>query len=469
MDETITDLSSLASLFHEGAPHMSNVLRTTIGALVASGALLIAAESNAASYLIVANGSLPTNLSDQVRKAGGKLEKSFPFGVAVASSDNPGFAKSISGVRVVLEDVGFTVERPSMEVAGPDLTAEFGDPPNSGNDDIRFDLQWGHNYVRAQHAWAAGVTGQGVRVAVLDGGFDLDHPDLAPNINLALSKDMTGEGLQYALPDTFSHGTHVAGTIAAADNGFGVIGVAPNAELVLVKVLGDSGSGSFEDVIAGIYHAASADADVINMSLGALIPRWGDAPGDARFVSELANAVGKAITYATQQGTTVIVSAGNAGADLDGDGGNVRFNTGMPNAIGISALAPYNWAGDVAGRDKLYPASYTNYGTSMVEFSAPGGESWYAGNEVCTVGGLTRPCWLFDLVFSTGNNGWYWSAGTSMAAPHAAGVAALIISANGGKMSPAQVVSAMRKVGLDLGKPGGDDFFGRGGLARSGY
>lgn len=326
----------------------------------------------------------------------------------------------------------------------------------------------------AQQAWAAGVTGHGVRVAVLDGGFDLDHPDLAPNINMALSKDMTGEGLEYTLSDTFSHGSHVAGTIAAADNGFGTIGIAPSAELILVKVLGDEGSGSFGDVIAGIYHAASVDADVINMSLGAMIPRQGgnypsEYPGDARYVSQLANAVGKAITYATQQGTTVIVSAGNDGLDLNGDGGMVRFNTGMPNAIGISAAAPMNWAGDVDGRDTLYPASYTNYGTSMVEFAAPGGDWVYPGEESCTVAGLQRPCWVFDLVFSTGNNGWYWSAGTSMAAPHAAGIAALIISKNGGKMSPTQVVAAMRKVGLDLGKPGADDFFGRGGLVRSGY
>jgi subtilisin family serine protease len=211
------------------------------------------------------------------------------------------------------------------------------------------------------------------------------------------------------------------------------------------------------------------DADVMNMSLGTLIPRKGDVPGDARFISELANAVGKAVTYATQQGTTVIVSAGNEAHDLDGDGGLVRFMTGMPNVIGISAVAPFNWAGDPAGRDTLYPASYTNYGTSMVEFAAPGGDFLVPGEDPCTVAGQTVPCWVFDLVFSTGNGGWYWSAGTSMAAPHAAGIAALIISANGGPMSPAKLVSAMRKRGLDLGKPGADDFFGRGGLVQSGY
>jgi len=445
---------------------MSNLfLRGAVGAVLIASAMAVGAEAQAARYLIVGNGAMPGNLAKQVKQAGGKLEQAYPFGVAVASSDNPAFAGSISGVGYVVEDVGFDVERPMMEVAG----VETGDPPASGDDDFFFDLQWGHNYVRAQHAWAAGVTGEGVRVAVLDGGFDLDHPDLAPNINLALSADMTGEGLQYGLPNTFSHGTHVAGTIAAADNGFGTIGVAPNAELVLVKVLSDAGSGSFADVIAGIYHAASVDADVINMSLGALIPRQGGAPGEAREISALANAVGHAITYATQQGTTVIVSAGNAAADLDGDGGLVRFNTGMPNAVGISALTTLNWAGDPAANETLVPASYTNYGTSMVDFSAPGGSVDYPGNEGCVVAGLARPCWVFDLVFSTGNGGWYWSAGTSMAAPHAAGVAALIISEHGGEMSPKHVVAEMRRRGLDLGKPGADDYYGRGGQAQSGY
>jgi subtilisin family serine protease len=86
----------------------------------------------------------------------------------------------------------------------------------------------------------------------------------------------------------------------------------------------------------------------------------------------------------------------------------------------------------------------------------------YPGNENCLIAGLVRPCWVFDLVFSTGNGGWYWSAGTSMAAPHASGVAALIIGANGGDMKPSQVEAALRSSADDLGKPGNDDFYGAG-------
>jgi lantibiotic leader peptide-processing serine protease len=111
---------------------------------------------------------------------------------------------------------------------------------------------------------------------VLDTGFDLTHPDLAPNINFALNQNfVAGEMLQYGLPNVFSHGSHTAGTIGAAENAFGTIGVAPDVELVLVKVLGDAGSGSFADVISGIVHAADVGADIINMSFGAYLPKRG--------------------------------------------------------------------------------------------------------------------------------------------------------------------------------------------------
>jgi len=431
------------------------IVKSSVAVVLATA---IAGPVFAADTYLLVHDKDQSSLVDAVAQAGGTLETSYPFGVSVAQSDDPDFASNFSDDIIAVLDYGF-----DAEITGLDVALEAGFPPNSGDDDFFFDLQWGHNYVGAQQAWAAGIRGQGVRVAVIDGGFDLDHPDLAPNLNLALSMDFTGEGLQYGLPDTFSHATHVSGTILAADNGFGVIGVAPEAELVALKALSDSGSGSFEDIIAAIYHAAEVRADVINMSLGTIIPRTADPAG----VSQLRNAVNRAVQYANQNWATVIVSAGNAATNLNGDRDNVRFMDAAEQTIPISALTTLNWASDPENAE-LVPASYTNYGTSGVDFSAPGGSVDYPGNEGCVVAGLARPCWVFDLIFSTGNGGWYWSAGTSMAAPHASGVAALIISANGGDMHPQKVRAAMRRSAEDAGSPGRDDFFGQG-IVNSGY
>ena len=419
------------------------------------------------SYLILGQGNkLPKNLTKSVANLNGSLIKTIPeIGIAIVQSDAPDFqanAAEIAGIQSVVPNLTTQWLDPNMRNVSID--ADFGNPPASGDDDFYFDLQWGHDAVDAPEAWELGYRGAGVRVGVLDTGFDLDHPDLAPNINFALSYDFTGEGLQYALPDPFSHGTHTAGTIAAADNGFGTIGVAPEAELVLIKVLGDAGSGSFGNIISGIIYAALADADVINMSIGATLEKSGNAEDGytARDVAELKNALGRAVTFAYQSGTTVITSAGNEATDYDHSADLIHLPSGVPHALSISATAPIGWVAVTPSPTLDFPASYSNYGQSAIDFAAPGGDYVYPGNESSTVAGITRPTYVFDFVFSTGNGSWYWSVGTSMASPHAAGVAALIIGKNGGSMPPAQVEAAMRSGADDLGKPGNDDYYGAG-------
>jgi len=340
----------------------------------------------------------------------------------------------------------------SIEWVDPGATFELdqeANPPSQGDDEGLFWMQWGHDAVNAPEAWNAGVRGQGARVAVLDTGFDLAHPDLVPNINYALSVDFTGEGLQYTLPDPFSHGTHTAGTIAAADNGFGTIGVAPDAELVLIKVLSDEGYGSFYDIMAGIIYAADVGSDVISMSLGGYVCK--SLPGGGKFLS----ALNRVVNYAGQQGSLVIASAGNDGYDLDHMQDCEHVPSDLSSVVSTSATAPEGWAYDM-NPDLDLPAHYTNYGQSEIAFAAPGGDYDFPYNY-----------WWYDMVLSTGNNSWYWSAGTSMATPHAAGIAALIIS-EGGNTSPAHVLSEMRKRADDLGKPGKDDYYGKGRVS-SGY
>lgn len=449
------------------------ILLTLFALFLFAGAPQVAAQSgDSQSYLIMARGnSLSGDLADQVADAGGELTRTIPqIGLAVATSGNPDFAAQLErarGIRSVVTNVSARWIDPGQQV----VPEQVDNPPDSGDDDPFFDLQWGHDAIDAPEAWNTGHFGAGARVAVLDTGFDTDHPDLAPNINLGLSMDFTGEGLEYTLPDVFSHGTHVAGTIAAADNGLGTIGVAPQAELVLVKVLGDEGTGTFADVISGIVHAADVDADVINMSLGATLIKSGDPdpedgdPYTAREANELKNAINRAVTYAYQSGTTVIASAGNDARDGDKDKNAIHVPSDASHAVSISATGPLGWALDPS-TDLDVPAFYTNYGRSVIDFAAPGGNvdpDLQAGGDLCIVGPALAPCWAFDLVFSTGSqDDWYWSAGTSMASPHTSGVAALIIGANGGDMHPAQVAAALRQSADDLGQNGNDPFYGQG-------
>lgn len=445
---------------------------------------VVAAEGPEQSYMVIAQGnSLPKSFNQAVANAGGTIEYSVPVvGVAVVSSTNPDFKSelgSLKGVRAVVPNLSVQwidpLERQSVS------SADIGDPPNSGASDSLFDLQWGHAAIDAPEAWAAGATGEGVLVAVLDDGIDSDHPDLAPNLNLALSTSFVpNETYEYdsGIPgDPFSHGTHVAGTIAAAMNGLGTIGVAPDAEIFMVKVLESAtGSGSFAGVIAGIVYAADSGADVINMSLGAHLERSGfcevidDVTGEeecmtAREVAEVATAMNRATNYAYQQGSTIISSAGNSGIDSNRDRDGFNLPADSPKVISVSALGPLGWAVDPeTNLDEQ--AFYTNYGLSSIDFSAPGGNIDFDladSGALCTVAGLLRPCYAFDLVFSTGSaNGYYWSAGTSMASPHVAGVAALIIGENGGSMNPAHVERELRATADDLGKPGRDALHGHG-------
>lgn len=440
-------------------------IRSVITGLIA-GALALPAMADDFVVLSAKKG-FGKDFARQMQAADARiLRRIDEAGVARVRAPDASFAAGLKGLTVI-PDLRVRMIPPTPRHA---LAVDAANPPFSGDDDFYFDLQWGHDAVNAPEAWQAGARGRGVRVAVLDSGFDLDHPDLAPNIHFGLSQDFTGEGLAYGLPDTFSHGSHTAGTVAAADNGFGTIGVAPEAELVLVKVLGDEGTGSFVDVIAGIIHAADVDADLINLSLGASIPQG--AGVDAAGVAALRTAMNRAVAHAHQSGTTVIVSAGNDARDGDRDGSMVVFPADMPHAIAISATAPLNWALDPDGTDLDEQASYTNFGRSAIDFSAPGGDGRGAGtpegDQLCSISITTVPCWVYDLVFSTGNGGWYWSAGTSMAAPHATGVAALIIGEHGGELHPAQVAAELRARADDLGQPGQDKTHGAGRVS-SGY
>jgi lantibiotic leader peptide-processing serine protease len=423
-------------------------------------------------YIIIGVGNkLPSDLKGQLNSLRGELINSMDeVGIATASSDDPRFAamaSKISGVSSVVRDVEIQWYNPES-FKTMELDATNVNPPSTGDSNPLFALQWGATAIQAPAAWNAGAKGKGVKVAVLDSGFHLDHPDLKDNIIYSRSF-VPGETVR-PIGTGFTHGTHVAGTIAAVDNNIGVIGIAPQASLLCIKVLANNGRGSFAWMLEGIMDAVEQEADIINMSLGAYLPRNGkflDQNGnvinDTKAIQELLVSITRVTNYATQKGVTIISSAGNSAIDGNKDQSGISIPAGVPNVISISSTAPEGWAFDPLNVNLDEVASYTNYGTPDVTFAAPGGDSRYPGNELATVAGVTIPGWAFDMVLSTGGaTNYNWTAGTSMASPHAAGVAALIIGQNGGKMQPKQVEAALRASADDLGRPGRDPFYGWG-------
>ena len=277
-------------------------------------------------------------------------------------------------------------------------------------DDPLWEHQWGPRQVNADDAWATS-TGDGVTIAIVDTGVDLDHEDLAANVTsgntfIDCGDDGCGNGDWESGEDGgHPHGTHVAGIAAAVtDNATGIAGVAPDATIMPVKVLDQSGSGSFEDIARGIRWAVDNGADVVNLSLGAL-------PGVQAFeITGLISDAKEAVAYARANGVVVVAAAGNEAFPLCG---SPSFNDGALCVTATDAREAQAWYSN----DAIKP--------DLLAVAAPGGAGVYA---VC-----------YEEVVSTvpaGEGGDYCGypsnlaydeyAGTSMAAPHAAGVAALV-------------------------------------------
>ncbi|HEX2450063.1 MAG TPA: S8 family serine peptidase, partial [Gemmatimonadales bacterium] len=317
-----------------------------------------------------------------------------------------------------------------------------------------FPLQWAPRVIEAPAAWAAGNLGQGARVAVIDGGIWGSHPDLAPNIDAAhaisFATDVDGNPTNWDEDvGDFWHGTHVAGIVAGAA-ALGTIGIAPRATIIPVKALHD-GSGTFGGLIQAILYAAAptslggGGAHIINLSLGAEFFRQGGNN------AQLASFVGRVTSFARQQGVFVVASAGNSGIDLDHTANLVSVPAQSVGVVAIAATGPVNLESGGTNFDR--PASYTNFGQSAIHFAGPGGDfTLFPDGQ-----------WFLDMVLSTNVGGWAFAAGTSMASPAAAGVAALIVGKYG-PMSPAHLEARLRASSDDLGKPGNDDFYGGGRL-----
>jgi subtilisin family serine protease len=382
------------------------------------------------------SGNLPGDLETTVSAAGGTLVKTMDeVGIAVAEFATREEAEA-------MEAYGFDV-MPDVEInwlPGADFQAT---EEHIGLDETFYGFQWHLPAIKADLAWDEGYTGAGARVAIVDSGIWYLHPDLAGNIDFAAGATFVPGTVDFM--DDRGHGTHVAGIVAAIDNDWGSIGVAPSATLIPVKVLASNGKGNWSWIVAGIIHAANQNVDIINLSLGGTLRKSGNMPYyNGSDVAALVNTIKKALHYAKSQGCLVISSAGNDYRDLNHDWNYIKIPAQAGNGVIVSATGPYNQ------QDFDRPASYTNFGTSAITVAAPGGDFLYSG-----------PNWWWDMVFSTTINGWSWMAGTSMAAPVASGVAALIVGKYG-SMKPDHLEHKLVKSADDLGKPGTDEYYGKG-------
>lgn len=467
------------------------ILGVTFALLLALGlpvAYVQAAKSNGEEvpYLIVMNGwKVPKKIARAVQKAGGQLTGTLDaIGVATAVSSDPGFAANMAkqkGVKDVsvdryvqwLPDDLYVHDQP-LVVENPPVTV--GHNPSAA---VFFPFQWNMRAIDADDAWAAGFQGDpSVTVAILDTGIDPFHLDTFGQVDFGRSTSFVENtgipdpdiGLLCDDPNLINaffpgappwvdlnfHGTHVAGIVAA--RGIAVSGVAPHVTLMAVKVLNVCGFGFFSWILAGIVWAADHDADVINMSLGVPggIPK-NEFPG---FVS----VVNKATTYANRKGTLVVASAGNEAANADKDGNTLFTPAQNARVMGISATGPTAAVGVNADT----PASYTNFGHSLVDVAAPGGDfrrfpvgDWFLDLVLSPCSSFSIFLLFFGLDCSGGVT-YLFVAGTSMSAPHASGVAALIDSNEGGDLRAGQLQTGVQRTADDLGKRGADPFYGHG-------
>jgi lantibiotic leader peptide-processing serine protease len=435
-----------------------------LAAIKAAGGTVTATNAEVGSYTVTASGD---GFIAKVAASGAVL--------GAAHSRPIGYAPKLNKVKV--EDV----ERENRD-AGRSSGVESGVQLDPLDDKL-----WGLKMVRSDLARKVQPGDKRVKVGVLDTGIDASNPDIAPNFDWKLSRNFAKDIPDVDGPcevascldpvgtDDGGHGSHVAGTIGAAANGFGLSGVAPNVSLVELKAGQDSGYFFLDSVVNGLVHAAKSGLDVVNMSF--YVDPWLynclNNPADSAEAQleqrTIIAAMSRALIYARLRGVTLVGSLGNNHEDLGAPRTDISspdypadsayprpidnrtcFDLPIegPGVIGVSALGP-----------SKKKADYSNYGTEQISVSAPGG--WFrdgfgtptfrtnenmilsvqplkvlqeegsvdpAGN-ITPAGaalGVQKQC------NASGQCGYYgYLQGTSMASPHVSGVAALIVSEYG--------------------------------------
>jgi subtilisin family serine protease len=354
--------------------------------------------------------------------------------------------------------------------------------------------QWDMAIINASDSGSyAHATGAGVTVGMIDSGIDFNHPDIAPNLDVDRSCSFIFDDTPTANPaeiangdcsnkaavqDLSGHGTHTASTVAAPINGIGIAGVAPEATIVALKACTEAGYCFADSVAAALRYAGDNGIDIVNLSLFAdpYLYYCKSEKEQNAILKELESAA----RYARQHGVLIVASAGNEQADLQHPGvdeispdwppgseeyrdveNNCRVAPAeLPGVLTVSATGPIGYPGY-----DLWIADYSSVGMSRVDVAAPGGDYFQATGTVqdavlgavpfnSVIWNAYDPYNAFYPGFSTidGGGGYIYLNGTSMAAPHAAGVAALVKQMHPG-WSPGAVKAAVQRSAQHLDCP----------------
>ncbi len=419
-------------------PHKAMSTSAPTSAAGAKAASAWAAGTRA--YLVITAPGDTSAVRTAVTNAGGTVFNYYDqIGVVLAHSTSASFASSMRSVAGV-QQVGATR---TSDVPADAYNPALPTTPSQSATTLTESNRWDMTQIKADQAWAVSTGSPTVKVGVLDTGVDDLHQDIAPNFDAADSASCA-----YGKPDTRTgawrdvdtHGTHVAGTIAAAKNGKGVIGVAPGVKLASVRIA-EPGSTLFfaENTVCGFMWAGDHGFKVTNNSY--YTDPWQFNCPDNLDQAAIIEGVRRAQAYAESKGSLQVAAAGNSNIDLankttDTESPNdstpvtrtisnacLDIPTELPGVVTVSAMGSGN-----------VKASYSNFGRDVIDVSAPGGDG-------------------ASGVYSTLPGGKYGSkSGTSMASPHVAGVAALIAGANP-TFTPADIRAALSTQANDTACP----------------
>jgi subtilisin family serine protease len=416
-----------------------------------------ASQAQAAKYVVLyKQESVASDAAATIERAGGSVVASYPqIGVVIAESDSASFATSLandSRIEGAASTAGFGVE---VEDQGNEAMPEsaLADSPVSDAAEPLFPLQWNMRQIHTPEAHAITGGSPEVLVADIDSGIDFTHPDLAPNIDFANSVDCSSGAPDHnpaAWFDVNGHGTATAGLIAAAANGVGIVGVAPNVRLAAIRAGTTEGFVFPEMVVCAFMWSATHGVDVTNNSY--FVDPWYFNCRNDEAQRAIGKAQRRAIRFAMQQGVAVVAAAANASDDLahptrdilspdfppgSAEARRVRNDCAVipvevPGVIGVSATGIFQ-----------FKAFYSNYGSGVIDVTAPSADRRLQ----------SPPDFPNGRIVSTFPGGGYgFIGGTSAATPHATGVAALVQS-RFGPMSPGRVGAMIEQTAEPMACP----------------